>query len=372
MARRVTISTSSEADFATAANGGVVVAYDDDGKLTDSGIAIGNAGYNDGYLGFGAASTPAQLMHFADGNLYGEGGGEISFLVKRSGYSENSGVEGQCTNPIFYMMRLSQAGDGSIENKRMASSDEYTERSTLKSDFKGITGFIRSIDIQSGIGSMSEGFTEDDVYPHYRMNSYPRIGLEMGEGGATNDYDVRVERSGASELALMAGDGTAGSTVTNIMLLDEDGAHIQDNLELRLFEDSGNGSNYFSLKAPASMSANYTRTMYPSVDNMVADAFEGTASSSLVQIEANTWAKAYYFSGAITKGAWTTLDSLSTNYVPFEIEGTWPEGSGIMTAGGAYWSVRNNSGTVEYYNSTGGTPETGGSVLVVKYYLIVT
>ena len=164
-------------------------------SLGDSGlIQVG------GNIGMGSAVVPGELFHIGDGNILLEGGGEVSQKFKRdfTTTGENLGVptgSGISVNPIFQVGRIIQAGDGDPEIRIMYSDDNTSERTVFEVDRKGIAASVKT-----SIGSHFEGFASlTDVNPKFRLNSYPRMRLEMGAGG--NDItDVAVERGATGSL----------------------------------------------------------------------------------------------------------------------------------------------------------------------------
>jgi hypothetical protein len=154
-----------------------------------------------GNLGMGSAVVPGELFHIGDGNILLEGGGEVAQKFKRdfSTTGENLGVptgSGVSVNPIFQIGRIIQAGDGDPEIRIMYSDDNTVERTVFEVDRKGIVASVKT-----AIGSHYEGFASlTDVNPMFRLNSYPRMRLEMGAGG-NNVTDVAVERGASGELA---------------------------------------------------------------------------------------------------------------------------------------------------------------------------
>jgi len=154
-----------------------------------------------GNIGLGSAVVPGELFHIGDGNILLEGGGEVAQKFKRdfSTTGENLGVptgSGVSVNPIFQIGRIIQAGDGDPEIRIMYSDDNTVERTVFEVDRKGIAASVKT-----SIGSHFEGFASlTDVNPMFRLNSYPRMRLEMGAGG-NNITDVAVERGASGELA---------------------------------------------------------------------------------------------------------------------------------------------------------------------------
>jgi hypothetical protein len=157
-----------------------------------------------GNLGLGSAVVPGELFHIGDGNILLEGGGEVAQKFKRdfSTTGENLGVptgSGVSVNPIFQIGRIIQAGDGDPEIRIMYSDDNTVERTVFEVDRKGIAASVKT-----AIGSHFEGFASlTDVNPKFRLNSYPRMRLEMGAGG-NNITDVAVERGASGELAFFS------------------------------------------------------------------------------------------------------------------------------------------------------------------------
>lgn len=155
-----------------------------------------------GNVGFGTAIIPGELFHIGDGNMLLEGGGEVAQKFKRDFTTSGSrnGVQtgsGQSINPIFSVGRIIEAGDGDPELRFMYADDASYERTVFEVDRKGIVASVKT-----SIGSHFEGFKSlTDENPMFRLNSYPRMRLEMGAGGA-NITDVAVERNSNGGLSL--------------------------------------------------------------------------------------------------------------------------------------------------------------------------
>lgn len=187
--------------------------------------ATGNGGLIDsvlvqfgGYIGLGSATVPGELFHIGDGNILLEGGGEVAQKFKRdfTTTGENGGVQtgsGISVNPIFQIGRIIQAGDGDPEIRVMYSDDSASERTVFEIDRKGIAASVKT-----SIGSHFEGFKSlTDVNPMFRLNSYPRMRLEMGEGG-NNLTDVAVERNSLGGLSFFT-NNTEKATLNSIGLI---------------------------------------------------------------------------------------------------------------------------------------------------------
>ena len=169
-----------------------------------SANTVGNSTITDigGNIGIGSVTSPGELLHIGDGNILLEGGNEVAQKFKRdfTTTGENGGVptgSGTSVNPIFQIGRIIQAGDGDPEIRIMYSDDYAFERTVFEVDRKGIASSVKT-----GIGSHFEGFKSlTDVNPMFRLNSYPRMRLEMGEGG-NSVTDVAVERNALGGLSI--------------------------------------------------------------------------------------------------------------------------------------------------------------------------
>jgi hypothetical protein len=163
-----------------------------------------------GNIGLGSAVVPGELFHIGDGNILLEGGGEVAQKFKRdfTTTGENLGVptgSGISVNPIFQIGRIIQAGDGDPEIRIMYSDDNTSERTVFEVDRKGIAASVKT-----GVGSHFEGFASlTDVNPMFRLNSFPRMRLEMGAGG-NNITDVAVERGALGELDFFTNSNKVG------------------------------------------------------------------------------------------------------------------------------------------------------------------
>jgi hypothetical protein len=155
-------------------------------------------------LGVGTPN-PGEKIHLADGNFLIEGGGETAIIMKRD-FSITGGPSGISTNPIFYMGRIIQAGDGDPEFRILYKDDLLTsEIPIMEFDRKGIIASVKpSSPSILNRGSHFEGFYRGAEYPYFRLNSYPRMRLEMGEGG-NKDVDVAVERFSRKKLGFYTG-----------------------------------------------------------------------------------------------------------------------------------------------------------------------
>ena len=148
-------------------------------------------------VGIGIAA-PAERLHLADGNFLLEGGGETAVKIKRD-TTYNGGPSGPSQNPIFQLGRIIQAGDGDPEFRFLYSDDKTSEQSVFEFDRKGIVASVKP-----ALGSHFEGFLYGQQYPLFRLNSYPKMRLEMGAGGST-DVDVALQREDVNTLTLLTG-----------------------------------------------------------------------------------------------------------------------------------------------------------------------
>ena len=175
------INSSNDTLLYVSENGNIVI---------DSNVII------NGYLGIGV-KNPGQKLHIGDGNILVEGGGETALKIKRD-VTYSGGPSGVSQNPIFELGRIIQAGDKDPEFRFLYSDDLTPERSVLEFDRKGIMASIKQ-----ERGSHFEGFiSSTDPEPIFRLNSYPKMRLEMGEGGAT-PVDVAIQRESANTLTFI-------------------------------------------------------------------------------------------------------------------------------------------------------------------------
>jgi hypothetical protein len=153
---------------------------------------------NDGEVGINlTAPEPGQRLHLGDGNFLIEGGGETAIIVKRD-IVITGGYSGDSPNPVFQMGRVITAGDGDPEFRFLYSDDITPERSVFEFDRKGIVASVKT-----DRGSHFEGFVSiTDTEPIFRLNSYPAMRLEMGNGGST-PVDVAIQRETTSTLTLI-------------------------------------------------------------------------------------------------------------------------------------------------------------------------
>lgn len=243
-----------------------LAAYDSTGTLATGPGAVG--GPSGAWLGLGSATSPGQLLHLGDGNLLVDGGGELAFVLKR-GFTAGPGPGGWITrpadglspSPIFQIGRIIAAGDGDPEVRLIYSDDSAGERSVFEVDRKGIVASVKSGYTAGGPtapsygaiarGSHFEGFLGlTEAEPVFRLNSWPFMGLELGDG-AGSAVDVRLgrpaqetltayildpstglEAAGAGKLTVAGPGATTGSVATlsagdvSISLVADDGGTI--------------------------------------------------------------------------------------------------------------------------------------------------
>ncbi len=224
-------------------------------NLTDSensGFWVNNSAGNPlflisgaGDVGLGISTTnPGEKFHMGDGNLFIEGGGETAFIMKRHVTWCEEGVpqtkecpSGQSKNPIFKFGRIVQAGDGDPEFRFIYEDDDLRQQhnadpnkpyeyTIMEFDRKGIVASVKPEER----GSHFEGFVllpdpEADNEPIFRLNSYPSMQLEFGEGGTGNLTDVAMRRPSPQTLSFIRGDLSRSEIegVVETMRLDTNG-----------------------------------------------------------------------------------------------------------------------------------------------------
>ncbi len=160
--------------------------------------AVDSITFRDSNVGINVI-TPHQRLHLGDGNMLIEGGGETAVKIKRD-IIYTGGPSGDSKNPIFELGRIIQAGDGDPEFRFLYSDDDTSERSVFEFDRKGIVASVKP-----ERGSHFEGFiTPTAVEPIFRLNSYPKMRLEMGNGGTTS-VDVAIQREATNTLTFITG-----------------------------------------------------------------------------------------------------------------------------------------------------------------------
>ena len=167
--------------------------------FTEQG-AIDEIAFLDTNVGINLTASPGQRLHIGDGNLLIEGGGETAVKIKRD-VTYTSTVSGLSQNPIFEIGRIIQAGDGDPELRFLYTDDNTAERSVFELDRKGIAASVKT-----DRGSHFEGFiSTTDAEPIFRLNSYPKMRLEMGNGGTT-PVDVAIQREMTGTLTILTHD----------------------------------------------------------------------------------------------------------------------------------------------------------------------
>ena len=154
--------------------------------------------------------SPGQLLHLGDGNILLEGGGETAMLFKLGTTLDLGATHPNApfVNPIFQIGRVIEGGDGAPQFRWMYSDDNKGERVVFELDSEGILSSVR----QAGVrGSHFEAHRSGDTHPLFRLNSFPHMQLQMGNGG-TDDTDIAIGRTAAQKGALQYGPPTAQVT----------------------------------------------------------------------------------------------------------------------------------------------------------------
>ncbi|MEW6367466.1 MAG: tail fiber domain-containing protein [Acidobacteriota bacterium] len=174
-------------------NPGRIPKWSNSSTIGNSAIVEGK-----GFIGIGV-TTPGEKLHLGDGNLLIEGGGETAIKVKRDEVFDG-GPSGNSTFPIFQLGRIIKAGDGDPELRFMYSDDNTPERTVFEIDRKGIVASVKT-----DRGCHFEGFlSTTDPEPVFRLNSYPKMRLEMGGGGSIS-VDVALQREDPATLVFITG-----------------------------------------------------------------------------------------------------------------------------------------------------------------------
>jgi hypothetical protein len=133
----------------------------------------------------------------ANVSLYSTDGSERALNVRQAGHPTLP------MNPEFRLGRLVQAGDGSPEFRVLYHGDDVPssvpgqEWPVLEFDAKGIVASVKPPEVGGGRGSHFEGFIRGKEQPLFRLNSFPEMQLEMGEGGsACTDVALRRDVNG--------------------------------------------------------------------------------------------------------------------------------------------------------------------------------
>jgi len=189
---------------------------DTDGRiLFTEGGAVDDIRFLDTNVGINLTAPAGQRLHIGDGNILIEGGGETAVKIKRD-ITYTGGPSGDSPNPIFELGRIIQAGDGDPEFRFVYSDDGTEERSVLEFDRKGIVASVKP-----DRGSHFEGFISGtDPEPVFRLNSYPKMRLEMGNGGST-PVDVAIQRETTGTLTVLTDE-------VERVRIDSDGIQVSD------------------------------------------------------------------------------------------------------------------------------------------------
>jgi hypothetical protein len=146
-----------------------------------------------------ATIDPAHRLHLADGHLFLESGPPNPSTIIMKLHDTFVGPSGTSERPIFLFGRILAGGDGDPEFRFSYEDDFTAERPVLEFDRKGIVASVKP-----DRGSHFEGFISGHVQPFFRLNSFPKMRLEMGDGGST-PVDVAIQREAANTLTLLTG-----------------------------------------------------------------------------------------------------------------------------------------------------------------------
>ena len=119
--------------------------------------------------------------------------------------------------PEFKVGRMIIAGDGSPEFRFLYHDNAIAERTVFELDNKGIAASVKP-----SVGSHFEGFLAGDSEPLFRLNSAPKMQLELGQGGSTAT-DVGIRRDSAGTLQVVRGDLSYSGTATETARFDNNG-----------------------------------------------------------------------------------------------------------------------------------------------------
>jgi ABC-type transporter Mla subunit MlaD len=209
---------SSSVGSTVTVSGGLVVAntilargkiYNDSGdiilsssnsKIISSGNIVIPLGGGPGLGGYGigiGTTSPWDAVDLRDGNFRVEGTNEHALIFKRSGLANG---------PQFSLGRIILGGDGSPEFRVLYQDDVTTERSIFEFDRMGI---FASVKPTGSYGSHWEGFIAGDVQPMFRLNSFPSMSFEAGQGsGSWTDAILRRKRAGHFHILSQLSGGT--------------------------------------------------------------------------------------------------------------------------------------------------------------------
>lgn len=155
-------------------------------------------------IGIGT-SDPKESLHLKECNFLIQDKEERAIIMKRE-TTFTSGLSGTSPNPIFHIGRINSGGDGDPEFRFLYKDDLLkSEIPVLEFDRKGIVASVKpAFPDSQRIGSHFEGFYSGAEYPYFRLNSYPKMRLEMGAGGI-EDVDVAIERFSKKTLGFYTG-----------------------------------------------------------------------------------------------------------------------------------------------------------------------
>ncbi len=144
----------------------------------EQGVVIGNA------------PEPNARLHIEDGNIMLHSSKENYLIFQHTGLKNR---------PKFEVGQLTEAGIGEAEIRVLFVDDQTPETKVFGIE---ATGTIASV--KRDYGSHFEGFLEGEKEPLFRLNSYPTMRLELGDGGEEppNVMFRRNEEPGSFALAV--------------------------------------------------------------------------------------------------------------------------------------------------------------------------
>lgn len=155
-------------------------------------------------------SQPWQKLHIGDGNVLIEWWWETAMQFKRDAIFTGVHPQAPFNNPIFQIGRIIQWGDGAPQFRWMYGDDSDPEHVVFELDSEGILSSVRRLGTR---WSHFEAHSILDKNPYFRLNSYPYMQLQMGNGW-DDDTDVSVGRSAANTISFVTS-GTERTKITN-------------------------------------------------------------------------------------------------------------------------------------------------------------
>lgn len=232
----------------------------------------------------GIGTDPGEKLHVANGNILLSSAleQEMRFFWDTTFPDPfNPGVAPDRSGPLFKLGRVILGGVDSPVFRFMYEDSQTPEKSVFEIEDTGTVASVRS---PGSPGSHFEGFFAGEVEPIFRLNSFPSMQLELGEGGntptdvilrrmidsaTTNQPALSILTNGGEKVRITNNGLGVNTTSIDASFVSGGGIALHGNNELiqnipngGLTIDVGDRS-FLRLKSDCAIAANCTFTLNP-------------------------------------------------------------------------------------------------------------